>query len=72
MVKLHLAGDIAGKEKIEKKANLEWSQWSEFGFKPQSIIEKFESAFQEAQTPENHVEYPDVQDQKNIIAGHCQ
>ena len=41
MVKLHLAGDIAGKDKIEKKANLEWSQWSEFGFKPQSIMEKF-------------------------------
>ena len=72
MVKLHLAGDIAGKDKIEKKANLEWSQWSEFGFKPQSIMDKFESALQKSQAPDNHVENPDVKDQTNIFAGHCQ
>ena len=37
MLKLHIAGDIAGMDKIEEKANLEWAQWSGFGFNPSSI-----------------------------------
>ena len=37
MPKLHIAGVIAGMDKIEEKANLEWAQWSGFGFNPSSI-----------------------------------
>ena len=62
MPKLHIAGDIAGMDKIEEKANLEWAQWSGFGFNPSSIREKFEKALQGIQTPDNHDEIPDVQD----------
>ena len=37
MLRLHVAGDIEGMERIEAKANLEWAQWCGFKFTPSSI-----------------------------------